>query len=191
MHYQSTVVRFMRVADQLQKQPIHSDLDQWMGVRTPQQLLFDATVALETLIRLYYIRHSFERMDTFLAQPLAELSAIRREDIGGEKGLLDTESVRSTLVLCAQGFRDQGFNHYLGQTLFHLTRSRMRPEDAALVDRCLYAGPQYQVPFAPVLAHQIYSDWPVDPVSAKEHQRLSAVLSRLDGVVLDSTESTP
>lgn len=180
----------MRAADQLQKQPVHSDLDRWTAARTPQQLLFDATVALETLIRLYYIRHSFERMDTFLAQPLAELAAIRGEDIVGEKGLLDTESVLSTLVLCVQGFRDQGFNHYLGQTLFHLTRSRMRPEDAALVDRCLYAGPQHQAPFAPVLAHQIYSDWPVDPLSAKEHQRLSAVLSQLDGVALDSTEST-
>ncbi|KAM3503970.1 hypothetical protein MY11210_008515 [Beauveria gryllotalpidicola] len=193
MHYYNSVIRLMVAADKLQQQSICSVLGRWTAKSTARQLVSEAIASLETLIRLYYIRHSFERLDTFMVQPLAELAMIRQTDTG-DSNVLDTESVQSTVVLCAQGFRDQGRNHYLGQALFHLTRNSVRPETRALIDKYLYAGPQVQVPSTPVLAHEVHSNWPLNIIDASENpknQRLSDVLKNLGKITLDSSAEAP
>ncbi|TQV99012.1 C6 transcription factor [Cordyceps javanica] len=190
MHYYNTIIRLMVAAVKLQESSICSNLDRWTAKRTPQQLLSDAAVSLETLVRLYYVRHSFERLDTFLVQPLTELSTVLQTGTGA-RHVQDAEALRSTLLLCAQGLRDQGRNHYLGQVLFHLAREHAGPELRGLIDKHLYPGPQAEAPLAAVLSQQVHSNWPANLISALDEAknlRLSAVLKRLESSAMKATD---
>ncbi|EGX93535.1 C6 transcription factor, putative [Cordyceps militaris CM01] len=188
MHYYNTVIRLMTAAVNLGERSICADLDGWTAKSTSQELLSEAAILLETVVRLYYLRHSFERLDTFLVQPLMELSNLRQAD-AATNHVLDKESVWSTVVLCAQGFRDQGHSHYLGQILFQMTRNSVAPEIQTVIDKYLYPGPQAD---APLLPSDAQSDWPATIISVQDdakHHRLSVVLQRLEGAAAANATS--
>ena len=70
---------------------------------SPQQLVADASKHLQTLIRLYYLRHGFDYMDLFICIPLV-LSGYKCLDaIDEQTPASQLEDLRSTLILVAQG----------------------------------------------------------------------------------------
>ncbi|KAF4420540.1 nitrate assimilation regulatory nirA [Fusarium acutatum] len=123
---------------------------------TSEALLLESEAYYETLLRLYYLRHSFEGADMMLAHLLtifamlttkkleASISVNTRqsntETVEGDTTETSEESIhatRSSLVLAGKGLCDQGQNYYLPQTLFRLILSQLQSDDAKLV--CRYA----------------------------------------------------
>lgn len=97
---------------------------------------------LETVARLYYMRHGFEACDSSLAYFLALLASIslRALEGGGNGARLaagrgSPEILRSTLILAMKGLHDQGRNLHVCKVLFRLLRDRMRPAEADILGR--------------------------------------------------------
>lgn len=65
-----------------------------------------AKIGLETLIRLYFLRHSFESCNVFLCNFLVHVGNIAIESLGdimpAKSVPTTTNALRSTLILCAQ-----------------------------------------------------------------------------------------
>lgn len=97
---------------------------------------------LETVARLYYMRHGFEACDSSLAYFLALLASIslRALEGGGNGARLaagrgSPEILRSTLILAMKGLHDQGRNLHVCKVLFRLLRDRMKPAEADILGR--------------------------------------------------------
>src|SRR6266480_2752329 len=103
--------------------------------KTPQEVVLDARIRLETLLRLYYLRHSFEALDAHLIHFFALLGFMSLNDIKTDVDSPIINDQRSLLILCLKGLRDQGQCFYFGQSLFCLMRDGMRPEDDDLLKR--------------------------------------------------------
>ena len=93
----------------------------------------DTSKHLQTLIRLYYLRHSFDSTNSFLTQPLALIAFLCIGIINEKMGTSEFDPARSTLFLALKGLDDQGRNFYGAQSLFEVVKSKIRPEEAALL----------------------------------------------------------
>ncbi|EEU40043.1 uncharacterized protein NECHADRAFT_11983, partial [Fusarium vanettenii 77-13-4] len=134
---------------------------------SPQQIVGDAKKHLQTLVRLYYLRHGFEAMDLFVVIPLMLTGYDCIDSIGDETPATELETLRSTLILIAQGLCSQRRNHYLAEALFRVIRGRMRPQELALLKGTMSLEEQEAVneldDMQPVRSH-----WPVSVVKKQE-----------------------
>lgn len=97
---------------------------------------------LETVARLYYMRHGFEACDSSLAWFLSLLASIslRALEGGGDGARLAAgrgwpEVLRSTLVLAMKGLHEQGRHMHVCRVLFRLLADRMGPAEADILGR--------------------------------------------------------
>ncbi|KAI1674091.1 Zn-C6 fungal-type DNA-binding domain protein [Pyrenophora tritici-repentis] len=98
----------------------------------------EARTSVETVLRLYYMRHSFEVHNTFsvwiqvfVGNLAVEALKYARIDGSGDSTMIDVH--RSTLVLCALGLHSQGLSYQLGKLSFRALQVCMAPEDLQLV----------------------------------------------------------
>lgn len=96
-----------------------------------------ASACLETLLRLYYLRHGAAFFDTFVLQfwnmmgfralkSSHELAAVPPQQASEE----ERKDVLSTLILCATSMREQGRNYYLSEIVYRILRDNMGVENA-------------------------------------------------------------
>ena len=95
----------------------------------------NANIQLETLLRLYYLRHGFGYLDPFLIHPLNVLGFSSMNKLSANLSSADLNTTRSTIVLAAKGIYDQGQCHYLGQVTLRFLKIDMRPEEKRLLDQ--------------------------------------------------------
>ncbi|RYP89175.1 hypothetical protein DL770_004547 [Monosporascus sp. CRB-9-2] len=134
------------------------------GEASAEAIVAESKACFETLIRIYYLRHGFESYDPSLFQFLLLLAYSALEDmrrVEGDSQLY--ELVRSTLVLCARGLRDQGRCYFASEATLRLLLESVGPEDAGLLkefteieqdDGCLRH-----------MAREIRSEWPIGAFS--------------------------
>ncbi|ETN39142.1 uncharacterized protein HMPREF1541_05365 [Cyphellophora europaea CBS 101466] len=132
-----------------------------VGELDPKRIVADAKRDLETLVRLYYLRHGFEAMDLFIVIPLmligySYIAAIDSNQVPHR----ELEASRSTLILVAQGLYSQRHNHYLAEALFRVLRGRMRPREAALL-RDTMSFDEAEADLRQDMAQAVKSHWPV------------------------------
>ncbi|KAI1842379.1 hypothetical protein JX266_011420 [Neoarthrinium moseri] len=144
---------------------------------SPHQIVAEATKYIQTLVRLYYLRHGFESMDLFIVIPLVLAGFECIEAIGEETPVPKLEALRSTLMLIATGLYSQRRNHHLAQALFRVIRGRMRPHEAAILRGILNLektdAEEDKAPMQTVRSH-----WPVKVVK-KEEELDSVILANL------------
>jgi len=134
---------------------------------SPQQIVADSTKYLQTLVRLYYLRHGYEAMDLFIVIPLMLAASDCIDAINEQTPASELESLRSTLVLVTKGLYTQRRNHYLAEALFRVIRGRMRPPEVALFRGILDMDGD-QVVDKPDMAQTVRSSWPVSVVKKKD-----------------------
>ncbi len=93
---------------------------------SPQQIVTEARKHLQTLVRLYYLRHGFDAMDLFICIPLVLIGFQSLDAINEQTPSLELETLRSTLILAAKGLDSQRRSHYLSEALFRSYPGRMR-----------------------------------------------------------------
>ncbi|KAM0214261.1 hypothetical protein ACHAQD_005469 [Fusarium lateritium] len=143
----------------------------------PQQIVAGAKRNLQTLVRLYYLRHGFEAMDLFIVIPLMVIGYDAIDAIKDGTPEEETETLRSTLILIAQGLYNQRRNHYLAQALFRVVRGRMRPQEVSLLKSPM-ALEKDEVDPEPEMAVAVRSHWPVSVVKKQEDMK-SHILGNL------------
>ncbi|KAI0902092.1 hypothetical protein F4806DRAFT_490565 [Annulohypoxylon nitens] len=116
---------------------------------TWQNVITHSEVRLETLLRLYYLRHSFESYDPLLMHWLMFLgdSILLKLDTPQAAIPLppyhprpNPESLRSTLILCAKGLYDQSRNFHIAVLLYRLLRDRMKANDLDLLRTHIFSS---------------------------------------------------
>lgn len=78
----------------------------WPFHPSPFQVVSEADRSLQTLMRLYYLRHGFETMDTYILSPLAKLAFMALQTIAENSYPHSLTDTRSTLFLATKGLRD-------------------------------------------------------------------------------------
>ncbi|KJK76000.1 hypothetical protein H634G_08757 [Metarhizium anisopliae BRIP 53293] len=134
---------------------------------TPQQIVDDARKHLQTLVRLYYLRHGFEAMDLFIVVPLMLAGYECIDAIGEQATGPRLEALRSTLILIAKGLYHQRRNHYLAEALFRVIRGRMRQEELSLLKTTVRLD-EDEEDERRHMAQAVRSHWPVSVVKKKE-----------------------
>jgi hypothetical protein len=145
-----------------------------LGVATdqdpsPRQLVAGARKHLETLVRLYYLRHGYEAMDAFISIPLMRAGFRALDIIDGDPDVSDAalETLRATLMLVAKGLACQRRNFYLAEALFRVVRGRMRPAEAALLKESIDLDDE-EGEEKKVLMQAVRSHWPVSVVRKED-----------------------
>ncbi|KAL7948831.1 hypothetical protein V8C42DRAFT_230446 [Trichoderma barbatum] len=134
---------------------------------SPRQVVAEAKRHIQTLIRLYYLRHGYEAMDLFLVIPLMLAGSECVEAINDQTPAAELEVLRSTLILVAKGLYNQRRNHYLAEALFRVIRGRMRPSELSLLrDTMKIDESEWDEKSSMVQA--VRSKWPVSVVKKKE-----------------------
>ncbi|KAF5506420.1 Nitrogen assimilation transcription factor nit-4 [Colletotrichum siamense] len=134
---------------------------------TLQKVVADAKKYLQTLIRLYYLRHGYEAMDLFLVIPLMLTGYDCINAILEEKSEHQIEILRSTLILVAKGLQNQRRNHYLAEALFRVIRGRMRPQEVVLLRSSMTFDDDQEMEKHDMV-QAVRSHWPVSIVKTQE-----------------------
>ncbi|KAF0638647.1 hypothetical protein FPSE5266_04706 [Fusarium pseudograminearum] len=143
----------------------------------PLHIVSSAKKNIQTLVRLYFLRHGFEAMDLFMVIPLVMIGFESANLINHETPADEIESLRAILILVAQGLYHQRRNHYLAQVLFRVIRGKMRKQEIGLLESSMALG-LGDVDRDSELAVAVRSEWPVTTVK-KQEEIESRVLSNL------------
>ncbi|KAM0215659.1 hypothetical protein ACHAPQ_011776 [Fusarium lateritium] len=125
-----------------------------------QKTLSDAKIRLETLLRLYYLRHGYESYDIFMIHLLSFIGFMHIKALKGAEAT-EVESRRSTVVLTAQGLRDQSRCCYLAGLVFSVMKGNMGVEGEQLL-KGIEDLQEEDEEEEMSLAEQIQSSWPID-----------------------------
>jgi hypothetical protein len=147
-----------------------------------------ARARLETLIRLYYLRHSFDSLDVMLIMFLMLLGSISVRVLApGAGGGDGTQHDASTFLLCAKGLHDQGQNQYLGSLMFNMLSGLVDPNNQALVSdlsriKAEFCGTE-------VKPEYVHMEWPVYSWIDADNQEFGRLLEGVDDLSIGDDES--
>ncbi|KAL7822712.1 hypothetical protein V8C26DRAFT_179922 [Trichoderma gracile] len=157
---------------------------------TAQKTAAHAAARLETVARLYYIRHSFEYCDPFLTIHLSFVAggAMDSLKLTPAHDVETIRSLKSTIILSLKGLYDQGQHIHLTSVIYRLLRDRLSPEDLALLQNYVVWDPM--APEEPLLVQYAQSHYPL--TMGSKHQDPTS--TRLENLVKKygqlSTEDT-
>lgn len=120
--------------------PKHSALVSRVFDQPPHEVLEASRHSYETLVRIYYLRHSFEALDCFIVQILAVLALSTVSRIRAGTHTVPLEALQSTLVLSVVGLADQSHSFYTSQMVLGAVRNGMAQREIELVDRFMQQG---------------------------------------------------
>lgn len=139
------------------------------------ELLFNessyrAAIRFETLARVYYLRHSFEYCDTFLAFFLSMLSKLTFQAMDADPTLVEDEDrrkvARSSLVLAVKGLEQQGCHAYISLVLARMIRNMLDPESIAIL--ASLSGQEGSESQGLELPQPVRSEWPMAIIKGEE-----------------------
>lgn len=100
---------------------------------TSQQITELAGIHVETLLRLYYLRHGFSTTDLFLLAPLSHLGFSTLKKLSSRQYGSDLIGVRSSLALAVKGLHEQGQIQYLARTTCRLLQKHIGAEESSVM----------------------------------------------------------
>jgi hypothetical protein len=132
--------------------------------KTPEDLVASANISLETLLRLYYIRHSYDSHNgmivyfSILVGNMA-IQALNRSRKGTSYTNADEKTLRQTLILCAKGLESQGQSYHLANLAFRAFQDRIDPMDLQVLQS--YCKPRDLDMDQDLFAQHSHSQWPL------------------------------
>ncbi|KAI0136821.1 hypothetical protein BJ170DRAFT_589783 [Xylariales sp. AK1849] len=114
-------------------EPFEQLIDAVSAYGSPSEIVAQSKACLETLVRLYYLRHGFESYDITLSLYVSLLawSSLRDYVQMKETGSKDQNAMLSTLVLCAKGLWDQGKSYYVSKAIYRCLKYSLPSLDEA------------------------------------------------------------
>ena len=151
--------------------------------------MHEAKVMLETIMRLYYMRHNFEMYDPWITSSMViignmVIDHLASDTVNDAKTLSDH---RSTLILSAQGLKYQAKTHHVGALVCIQLHSRMSPGDLQLV-RTFVTAAGIDETDRELIAEHSHSHWPVpianNNITSVEDIRLKNLVKGFDEITL-------
>ena len=169
IQYNQLVIALMKLvlAFDPAENPAVSDL---CAGKTPQLVFDEANLVLETVMRLYYMRHSFEFFDPWLAfaSIIIGNTAIANIAAGSSNESNILGSYRSALIMSAQCLNSQGLNFHLGTLLAIQLQSVMGSREMELV-RTYVTAAGINNHDQELIAYHSHSQWPVPIIAINEN----------------------
>lgn len=125
---------------------------------------------LETLMRLYYTRHSFDQYDPWVSFTLAitgNLAASTLSSAPPDSPASFLDGYRSTLILSAQGLESQAAHYHLGTLLSIQLQAAVEPQTLQLV-RTYARAPRVEGGEEKLSVEHSFSAWPVPIIGVDE-----------------------
>jgi len=182
MQYHHMVVLVVR--PRLAREPSAVDATAGPADDSFEAVVIDAKRRLETLYRIYYLRHGFDAYDALLGQyhclqSFQSLKALRGTTAGNDQaGAAPSpvvEAVRSSLVLAATGLRRQAAYSYLAAAVLGLLRGRLDEGERRLLTDfgVLPAKPDSEADR--LVVQHVESSFPIDFTSVLEDPEVRRV----------------
>lgn len=142
-----------------------------------QEAISAAMIRLETIVRIYYLRHSYESCNTYLTFFLsnvgfAALERLRSSEIDHER----FKHLMSTLILCIKGLYDQGHHVHVASAVYRLLRNRLLPQDLRFLQGYIHWN--ITEDDDPLIISHVQSEWPI-PIVGREKDPEAAKLENL------------
>ena len=131
--------------------------DEQTNELSAKEILSNVERDLNVLLRLYYLRHSFEAPHIYLTAPLTKLGFLSLQGINNGTSSGDLSYMQSGLLLALEGLRAQGRNYYITRTVYYIIKSQLRPEEARLL--LGVEDPESESDRVPELESEIQSAW--------------------------------
>lgn len=139
-----------------------------------------AIAQLETLLRIYYLRHGFESYDSMLLVhlvhlgnvALTRLAKIERNQSYAKDSEDTVERLRSTLILCLKGLYDQSKNFFLSGVVLGVMKNRLSDENRNLVGQFITMTDHDADPEPADQSQTIISDYVIPVVNLNEDPRV-------------------
>ncbi|KAF2655122.1 hypothetical protein K491DRAFT_693149 [Lophiostoma macrostomum CBS 122681] len=159
---------------------------------TPPSILHRADLMLETVMRLYYMRHSFDSCDPWIAFALAIIgnTAITNLSTGSSNEPRILDAYLSTLILSAQGLNSQSLHYHLGTLLAIQLQSAMESKDLQRVQTYVTAA-GINSHDQGLIAQHSHSQWPLPIIGINEDPekvRLKNLVKALEDVEIQSRD---
>jgi hypothetical protein len=157
--------------------------------RTPKEIVYEAKVTLETILRLYYMRHGFQFHDPWVTSSMTFIGNIIIDDLAAETAHdpKTLDYLRSTLILAAQGVQKQGKHHHVGTLVSIQLQSRMSASDLQLVRTYVSPTGANNTDAALIVEHS-HSQWPIPivrPNSSVDELRLGHLVKGYEEISLE------
>jgi hypothetical protein len=114
---------------------------------TPQEIVRFSQAMFETLLRLYYLRHSYDTHDAWIIHFLLVLGTDALKSLYNAAPTASQQSLdtlRSSVLLAATGLKEQGENVYIARVCALGLQKSMKPEDLQWVQTYLSTKPVTQ-----------------------------------------------
>jgi hypothetical protein len=154
------------------------------------------SVCIETIVRLCYLRHSFESCDASLTYFLSIIANLTFENISANPRLslddLRRKCMQSTLILSITGLFEQGRSMHISFLTARLLQSRLSADDLAVLKTFL-SDDEADVP-RPIIPEHARSEWPIaiiTPGEDLEKSRIVNLVKKYEAVSLKSKEGGP
>lgn len=140
-------------------------------------IVHEARIGLETLIRLFYLRHSYECFNSMFLMLTAFIWGLAIEDLSRDSSLLIPRDVlHSTVILAAKFMESQGRCYYLANLTSLVMKSKMSAEDVQLVHK--FTVNYKDVVEHSIIASQSQSVWPL-PIKPIHEDHSDAIVSKV------------
>lgn len=162
-----------------------------------ERIVAHARIRLESLLRIYYLRHSYESYGGLLmahlnhlsSETLVRLSQLRRASVEDSQERL--EALRSTLVLCFKGIHDQSKVFYLAAIVCKVMRQQLSPEDRVLLDQHIAPNDGKVDNKAPNTDRPVISEYVVPIINLHDDPALARLASLAKQIARVSVASGP
>ncbi|KAJ6213211.1 hypothetical protein PSV09DRAFT_2369802 [Bipolaris maydis] len=131
--YYQTIIALMQL---LLANSSNKGTDYGLGVvETPYAIMRASEIMLESLIRLYYMRHSFVHYDPWLIPAITRLGndANRLLEGGPGEDPANLDGYRPTIILCAKALESQAQNIHIATSLGIQLYSVIKPQTLQLI----------------------------------------------------------
>ncbi|KAL6697014.1 hypothetical protein J3F84DRAFT_371912 [Trichoderma pleuroticola] len=157
-----------------------------------QEAISAAMIRLETIVRIYYLRHSYESCNTYLTfffsnVGFAALERLRASTVDHEL----FKHLMSTLILCIKGLYDLGKHVHVASAVYRLLRNRLLPQDLRFLQGYIHWN--ITEDDDPLIISHVQSEWPIPIVGREkdpEAAKLENLARRLNEMSADSSRET-
>lgn len=166
--------------------PSDTVIDCGLGVgETPQAIMRASEVMLESLMRLYYMRHSFVHYDPWLVVAMTRLGNNANDLLigGSNEDPSNLDGYRSTIILCAKTFESQAQNIHVATSLGIQLHSVVKPQMLQLIRTHVKAAEIDKADEEAIAKHP-HSQWPIPIINLSddpEKTRLNHLIEAFEG----------
>ncbi|KAJ8113741.1 hypothetical protein OPT61_g4193 [Boeremia exigua] len=136
---------------------------------TPRATMKSLETSLEFLMRLYYMRHSFDIYGPWLIYPMAKLGnqANKLLECGSEEDTGNLDGYRSTIILCAQAIESQARYFHVAASLGVQLQSIVKPQMLQLMRAHVKAIDADKTDEEMIAKHPL-SQWPIPIIDLRD-----------------------